>query len=376
MRFLEAERAVLARLLPGLDDELAGVAFTDLESSRSPGLEAFRAAGGTGLLVPREHGGRGVGAREAVGLTRAIGARSPSLAVGVTMHNFSVASLVEVAARSDGFEWMLLDGIARDQRLVCSAFAEGRSGQNILRPALQAIPDGDGWLVSGSKRPCSLSRSADLITASVALPGPGADPVLGIAVVSARSPGVSVRPFWASPVLAGAQSDELVLDKVPVDPELMVRPDTQSATGVGDLQQLSLTWFTLLISSAYLGAACGLAERHLTAGAGASSSAAGILVELESATLAVDKVAADLDAGHRGDDQLAWALIARYAAQGAIRRSADLTVEALGGMAFITNPDIASLAAVSYALGFHPPSLSFASPRLSAYFDGAPLSLD
>jgi alkylation response protein AidB-like acyl-CoA dehydrogenase len=376
LRFLEVERAVLDRFLPGLDTTLADVEFTELERAAGPGLQAFRGAEGPGLLVPSEHGGQAAGAQAAVRLTRAIGARSPSLAVAATMHNFSVAGLVEVAACSEGFEWMLLDAIARDRLLVCSAFAEGRSGQNILRPALRATAQGDGWLVSGSKKPCSLSRSADLITASVALPASGTDPDLGIAVISSRSAGVSVQPFWASPVLAGAQSDELVLDNVRVDPELMVRPAIDPVTAADGLQQLSFTWFTLLISAAYLGAASGLAERLIAAPAAPAPAKTRVLVELENAMLALDKAAADLDAGHRGEEPLARALVARYATQGAIRRATELSIEALGGMAFITSPDIAALAAVPYALGFHPPSLGFASERLSAYFGGAPLSLD
>ena len=80
--------------MPGLDDKLTGVDRLELESPRSPGLDAFRAADGPGLLVPTESGGLGATAREAVAVQYAVGSRSGSLAVGTTMHHFSMASLI------------------------------------------------------------------------------------------------------------------------------------------------------------------------------------------------------------------------------------------------------------------------------------------
>ena len=97
MRVLENERSVLERYLPGLDARLAATPFMDLESPGSPGIAMYRAAGGAGLLIPTIHRGGGATALDAARLTRALAARSPSLAVATTMHQFSVASLVALA---------------------------------------------------------------------------------------------------------------------------------------------------------------------------------------------------------------------------------------------------------------------------------------
>ena len=64
---------------------------------------------------------------------------------------FSVASLVETSRTSQGFEWMLLEAIARQGLLVASGFAEGRPGQAILSPTMTAEPDGAGLRISGVK---------------------------------------------------------------------------------------------------------------------------------------------------------------------------------------------------------------------------------
>ena len=75
-----------------------------------------------------------------------------------------------------------------------------------------------GISVRGSKKPCSLSRSMDLLTASVAFESEGG---FGVALIPATSPGIERRPFWNSPVLTGAESDEVILNDVVV-PERLV----------------------------------------------------------------------------------------------------------------------------------------------------------
>ncbi|WP_046468794.1 acyl-CoA dehydrogenase family protein [Allosalinactinospora lopnorensis] len=376
MSFLERERSALERLLPGLDDTLADYGTVALEQPGSRGPALFKEAGGPGLLVPGEHGGRGADAVAAARCTRALASRSPSLAVAATMHNFSVASLVALGERSDGFAWMLIDAIAHEHLLMSSAFAEGRSGQNILRPAMRAERAANGWVVSGSKRPCSLSRSMDLITASIALPRDDGEHDLGIAVIPATQPGISVRPFWNSPVLTGAESDEVILDRVPVEDELIVRPDLNDASRAGDLQAIGLIWFSLLVGASYIGAASALAQRLLDAGRGSADIRAEVCWSLDTAMFAIERVALDVDAGRHGNEELAMALSARYGAQQIIGRATSLAVEALGGMSFISQPDVACLAATTHAAAFHPPSRSSLADAFGDYFLGGPLRLD
>ncbi len=376
MSFLDKERAALERLLPSLGKRLADHTLAELEHPESPGLAAFREAGGAGLLVPTEHGGCGASARDAVLCTRALGAHSPSLAVAATMHNFSVASLVALAEGSTGFEWMLLDAVARDGRLMSSAFAEGRTAQGILSPTMPAHRDGTGWRVSGSKKPCSLSRSMDVITASIALTEQDGSYRLGIAVIPADSTGVSVRPFWQSSVLNGAESDELVLEDVWVQDDLVVKPELDPDTNLDALHTRGLIWFTLLVTAAYLGAAGQLAQRLVRSGRGEAATRAGVLGELESSALALDAVAHRLDTGKPDGALLADALVARYATQAAIRRAVDTCVEQLGGMAFISSPDVACLAAATHALAFHPPSRMSTATALDGHFAGQALRVD
>lgn len=377
MRFLRHERAVLDELLPGLDDTLTDYPWEVLERPESPAFEAFKKVGGPALLVPAEHSGTGADAVQAVRVQRAVASRSPSLAVATTMHHFSVAGLVETHRATQGLEWMLLEGVARDGLLLASGFAEGQPGRHILSPTMRAEQAQDGQiLVSGSKRPCSLARSMDLLTASVTVPlSDGEGTQLAVALIPADSDGLRVEPFWRTPLLAGAESEAVVLDRVPVPEDLLVRIDPGAAGGLDSLQTAGFLWFELLMTATYLGVASALAERVLRADRVPVTEQAALVVELEAVMGSVEGIACRLGAGFGGQEALATALVCRYAAQDSIARAVQRCVESLGGMAFISDPQVAYLAGCTQALAFHPPSRSRMAGALRDYFAGAALTM-
>ncbi|MGW7517758.1 acyl-CoA dehydrogenase [Streptomyces sp. NPDC054796] len=378
-RYLEREREHLRHVLPGLEEFLAVTPLDELERPGSKALTAFRAAGGPGLVVPAEHGGKGAGLLSAVRVQRAVGSRSPSLAVATTMHHFSVASLAEAAAASGGPEWMLLAAVAHDNLLLASGFAEGTTGQGVLSPALTARVEGEGadgkiWL-SGAKKPCSLARSMDLLTASVALPGPdGGAPSLAVVLVPADAPGVSVRPFWKSPVLAGAESDEVVLEDVEVPPELVVRTGVTEDGRLDRLQTAGFVWFEALMTASYLGVVSALVERVLAVPKAGDAVRAEAATAVHGAVLALEGVARKVADGLH-ETVLADALACRYTAQLLIGRVAEQCVEALGGMAFLSSGDIACLSSACRALAFHPPARDRMATALAEHFTGRPLRI-
>ncbi|MGW8375587.1 acyl-CoA dehydrogenase family protein [Streptomyces sp. ODS28] len=377
-RYLEEERGLLEQVMPGLDACLAETPLAELERPGGPALAAFRAAGGPALLVPAVHGGAGAGLLTAVRVQRAVGSRSPSLAVGTTMHHFSVASLAEAAAASDGMEWLLLAAIARENLLLASGFAEGDPGRGILTPSLTArVEDGKIWL-SGAKKPCSLARSMDLLTASVALPEPDGSSRLAVALVPAAAAGLTVRPFWNSPVLAGAESEEVVLEDVEVPADLVVRTEVTRDGRLDRLQTAGFVWFEALMTASYLGVASALVERVLAAPRAEASVRAEAATAVHGAVLALEGLARTVDAAGDAapdDRTLADALVCRYTAQHVIARVAGECAEALGGMAFVSSGDVAALHAACRALAFHPPSRAKMGEALAGHFNGGPLRI-
>jgi alkylation response protein AidB-like acyl-CoA dehydrogenase len=365
MRFLERERRAADALLPGLDQFLAGQPLTMLERAGSPGIEAFRRCGGPGLLVPVRHAGAGASALDAIRAQRAIGARSPSLAVATTMHHFSMATLVALSEAGNGFEWMLMEAVASNAQLLASGFAEGRPDSGILQPTMSAVETADGVRVTGVKRPCSLARSMDLLTASVRLTrADGSGGELAVVLIPANSQGLSVSPFWGSFALAGAESDQVTIDGVLVPPDLVVRMGTPAPGQT--LDGLQVAGFL---------AASALVERVLLDERVPEPERARLAGELDAAMAGLENIARQLPEAQRDPELLSDCLTVRYAVQDSLARAVPRAVELLGGLNFITSDDIAYLAASVYGLGFHPPSRTRMSAALVSCLAGQPLTI-
>jgi hypothetical protein len=90
---------------------------------------------------------------------------------------------------------------------------------------------------------------------------------------------------------------------------------------------------------------------------------------------ALDQVACTAATTSDNDTLLARALYVRFATEQAIERTAMAAAAALGGMSFISSPEIAYLLAAVRALAFHPPSRTAAAGPIARYLSGSPLTL-
>ncbi len=371
MNYLAAERQTLNAYLPGLDAKLTELGFEEREKPGNPTIGWYREAGGPALLVPTAYGGAGATPVEAVRIQRAIGSRSPSLSIAATMHSFSLATLVEYGEYSRDF----LVTICQGQLLVASGFAEGRTGTSILAPSMKAVPVDGGYLVSGVKKPCTLSHSMHLLTASVALPGTdGREFERAVAIIPADSAGIRREPFWKTNVLAGAESDQLILEDVFVPQDQVFLPMVQER--LDPVETAGFLWFELLVSAAYLGMASCLVERVASSDRGGACEQTNLAIETETAMAALEGLAAALGQGDRTDANLARALMVRYGIQNALDRVVTRSAELMGGMTFINDPQVAYLLAATRALAFHPPSRLSSRGPLAAYLKGGSFQLN
>jgi alkylation response protein AidB-like acyl-CoA dehydrogenase len=373
MNFLKQERQTLEKLLPGLDAALGRFPLMEMERPGNPSIPAFRRLGGPGLVISERFGGRGASPLQAVRAQRAIACRAPSLAVATTMHHFTLAALAEIDPDNPDLEAELLTSVARDNLYMGSGFAESQPGTGIQTSALRMERGPRGILLSGSKKPCSLSQSMDLFTVSTP-PLDGMDAGLAVVTIQADTPGLSRRPFWGIPILAGAESDEVVLSGVCV-PEDQFFP-LGGAGRANAVQQRGLLWFEVLITACYIGIASALVERVLSSDRGGAAERVTLATELEGAMSALEGVARAMTAGERGNDLLARMLLVRYAIQGAIDRAATLAVELLGANAFIHSPEVVYLLSATHVLAVHPPGRPRAVKRINEYLSGSPLVLD
>ncbi|WP_030234911.1 MULTISPECIES: acyl-CoA dehydrogenase family protein [unclassified Streptomyces] len=378
MRSLDLARSVCERFHPGLLKELDQIPYTDRERPGSPVIDLFRIHGGVGLLIPEEYGGHGADALDALRVQLALGAVSPSLVAAVSMHHFTTAMLYSLAVKAGRLtdeQTALLRRIVPDQQVMASGWAEGRTAQNILKPAVTARPVRDGFLLTGAKKPCSLSRSMSLLTASVAIHGDHGEPELALALVPADAPGLTVHPYWGNDLLAGAESDEVRLEDVFVPAGMVVRAGADDPHRLDDLQAAGFVWFEMLISAGYAGGALALVEQVLERERGSVAERASLAVDMETAVALLEGVARATGPEPGDEESVARVLVARYAVQNALPDIASRALELLGGLDFIRGSGPAQAAAALRALAFHPPSRAAAAEPLLRWFDGGELVL-
>jgi alkylation response protein AidB-like acyl-CoA dehydrogenase len=267
----------------------------------------------------------------------------------------------------------MLTAIAENSWLLSSGFAEGKPGQHILTPTMRGVPAAGGITVSGMKKPCSLTWSMNLMSASVAVtdPATGTDR-MAVVLIPADSAGIERAPFWKTNALAAAESDQVTLTEVFVPEALVFYPEDGEV--MDPIQARGFVWFELLISASYLGAATNLAERAIARGRGSDEDRAGMAIELEAVAAALEQVAS-VAATDDNDAVLARALYARFATERAIERVVMSAAAALGGMAFIESPEIAYLLGATRALAFHPPSRAAAAGPIARYLADGLLTL-
>ncbi|MEV0500766.1 acyl-CoA dehydrogenase family protein [Streptomyces spectabilis] len=376
MRFLRRDHDTCEALLPGLAGRLSDVPFDRLESPQSPAIALFKEYGGTNLLVPGDYGGLGASALEAVRVIRALASLAPSLAVATAMHHFSVGMLFSLGPLYESgasFRTSVLDAVAKNRSLIASGYAEGRSGHGILTPTVEARETAGGYLVSGSKKPCSLSRSMDLLTASVALRGHDGATEMGLLVLPADTPGISVHDFWSTFPLVAAESHEVRLTDVFAGAEHVLRAPTSAGEQLDALNEAGVIWFQMIVAATYTGVASALVDQVLRDKRGPVEERAGLCLLIESAASLVEGLARRIMDDDLGNDCAAASLFTRFTVQPIVTRAVAQAVEMLGGMAFITSPKIAYLASAAQAVVFHPPSRTSMSQAVVDYYTGKPL---
>jgi alkylation response protein AidB-like acyl-CoA dehydrogenase len=141
--------------------------------------------GWTGLVVPEEHGGAGLGWVEMSVLLEEMGrvvTPGPFLASAV----MATAVIEELAGDEDKEE--LLAALASGESIATLAVFEQPRGWEIAAPATRATVSNGGWVLSGMKRAVLDAHLSDLLLVTA-----GADDGIGVYVVDAKGEDVTVE---------------------------------------------------------------------------------------------------------------------------------------------------------------------------------------
>lgn len=255
-----------AALAAGLEHARAGLSGLDLGEAYDPAAPVAIVAAGLHLApVPVEHGGLGLGPRDAVELLAALAAIDGSTALGFAMHVHVVGSMAESPGWPAGLRERLYGAIRDEGALLNAAATEDRGGS----PARGALPETTatadatgGYLLTGEKSWTTWLPALRfaLVTARLEATGgsDGGRPRLGLFVVDLAAPGVARLAGFEALGMRGSASGRLRLEGVRVPAsDLVIERRADEADPRGPAPA---AWFGLAIAGVYLGVGEGARE--------------------------------------------------------------------------------------------------------------------
>ena len=142
-----------------------------------------------GLSIPEERGGQGAGLSAAITAIQAVASQCPRSADIVQAGNFGPIRTFAEYADDDQRE-RYLGGLLSGDLLMSLCMSEPGAGSAATELTTSATPDGDGWLINGSKVFSTHSADADVYLVYVRF-GPGLDGI-GSVLVDRGTPGLEV----------------------------------------------------------------------------------------------------------------------------------------------------------------------------------------
>ena len=181
-------------------------------------FELFVETGLTGLCVPEEHGGSGAGI---LGLTIAIeevAKYSNAAALMLLLTRLPTGPVM--IAGSDELNRRYVTPVATGAARAAFGLSEPQAGSDVMGMRTKAVPDGDDWLLTGTKCWMSGVRQADWYCV-FAKTGPAdsrAHDSVTAFIVERSWPGVEVGRTDRKMGVKGVDTGELILDGVRVPP--------------------------------------------------------------------------------------------------------------------------------------------------------------
>jgi alkylation response protein AidB-like acyl-CoA dehydrogenase len=212
-------------------------------------VAAFAAQGYLGALVPARHGGTAFDAVSFGLLNEEIGAACSSVRSMLTVHSMVAHAVARWGSEDLQERWLprLADGSA----VGAFALTEAGSGSDAANLAAEAVADGDGYRLTGTKQWITYGQRADVFLVFARCQGGPA-----AFLVERRAPGLAVEPVHGLLGTRASMVAEVRLDEVPVPAEALVgRPGfgiAAVATSALDIGRYSVAWGCVGILAAAL----------------------------------------------------------------------------------------------------------------------------
>lgn len=179
-------------------------------------IEALRAAGLLGLVVPTAQGGAGRGLVAAATVVGSIARGDASTALVLAMQYIHTASVARTTHWPRNARARILDAAAREGALINALRVEPALGS----PARGGLPDTvaewlprNAWRLRGHKIYATGVPALSWLLVWVRVHA-DSGPLVGIILVPASAPGVSIVETWNHGGMRGTASHDVILDKV------------------------------------------------------------------------------------------------------------------------------------------------------------------
>jgi alkylation response protein AidB-like acyl-CoA dehydrogenase len=190
--------------------------------------QALAEAGFIGVNIPAEYGGGGAGITELAIVCEETAAQGCPLLLLLVSSAISGEVLVRYGTAEQKSRW--LPGIADGTGKVVFAITEPDAGSNTHRLTTTARPDGDEFVLSGSKYYIS---GVDEAAAILVVARIGDSPRFGLFLLPADAPGLSATPLLVDAMLPERQFT-LHFDDIRLRPDALVGgPDGAGTDGAG-----------------------------------------------------------------------------------------------------------------------------------------------
>ncbi|HEX2075524.1 MAG TPA: acyl-CoA dehydrogenase family protein [Geodermatophilus sp.] len=313
------------------------------EEDRIPDELRARAAemGLFGYALPEEYGGLGVTMREDVELAMEFGYTTPAFRSLFGTNN-GIAGQVLARFGSDEQKKAYLPRMAAGELIGSFALTEAEAGSDPAGLRTSARRDGDGWVITGSKRYITNAPIADLFVV-FARTNPEEKGGRGISsfVVDAATPGVTVGPKDQKMGQAGAWTAEVFFDDVRVPGGALVGEE-----GRGYAKALTvLSRGRLHIAALCVGMAQRVLDESVAYAATARQGGAPIgrfqlvqahLADMHTELLAGRSLVRDVAAGYdSGEDTSVGPSSAKLFCTEMVGRAVDRAVQVHGGLGYL-----------------------------------------
>ncbi|GAC1383524.1 MAG: acyl-CoA dehydrogenase family protein [Acidimicrobiales bacterium] len=339
-------------------------------------FEQLRASGYLLMAVPTELGGLGMNLAEVCQEERKLARRSPATALATNMHIYWTGLAADLWRSGDkSVAWILEEAVAGE--VFAAGHGEAGNDFPLLASTSRAERVDGGYRIYGHKIFGSLSPVWTRLGLHAMDASDPENPKVVHAFMPRDTEGYKIVETWDTLGMRATRSDDTVIDGAFIPDRYIARVVPAGLAGADNFVLGVFAWAEPTFASMYIGlaeralelAVAGLKKKTSIAMGGRAMAynpmiqhtVAEMVIELDSITAHVERVAADWSAGvDHGGMWPSKLVVAKYKAVEGAKRIVDMAMEVSGGSGMFKSSELERLYRDVRCGGFHPANSAIA----------------